>query len=154
ALKKRRSELADILRVNQIDGTALSAALARIRNGGALSFLTASYRDAKRQYAAISRRAKFDKVQAVKDLEEAVSLAEESDKFVERARNTGVFGVQFNGLDTDFESFSRLADFYDTVTEQFPRVEQREIRKFLKTAETDVLSELPTLPEIAGDWNA
>src|SRR5690606_37695997 len=132
--------------------TALSSALARIRNGGPLSFLAASYRDAKRRYAALSRRGKFDKTQALYDLEKAISLAEESDKFVERARNTGVFGVQFNGLETDFESVSRLADFYEAETEQFPRVEQREIRKFLKTAETDVLSELPTLPEISGNW--
>lgn len=154
ALKKRKSELADVLRVNQIDSTALSTALVRVRNGGALSFLSASYRDAKKQYAAISRRRAFDKAQALDDLEQAVSLAEESDKFVGRARNTGVFGVQFNGLETDFESFSRLSDFYEAVTEQFPRVEQRGIRKFLKAAETDVLSELPILPEISGDWSA
>ncbi|MER9612174.1 DUF4011 domain-containing protein [Mesorhizobium sp. M0312] len=153
-LKQQKSELTDVLRVSQINGSALSSALVCIRNAGRLSFLTASYREAKRRYAAVSRRSKFNRFQALADLEKAVSLAEESDAFLERARNTGVFGVQFNGLETDFSLFAELANFYEAVAAQFPHVEQRELRYFLKTAETDVLSELPILPEISGDWSA
>ncbi|MER8683958.1 DUF4011 domain-containing protein [Mesorhizobium sp. M1405] len=154
ALKQQKSELADILRVNQINGSAMSSALARIRSAGRLSFLAASYREAKRQYGAVSRRSKFDRIQALADLEKAVALAEKSDAFLERARNAGVFGVQFNGLETDFSLFAELVVFYEAVVAQFPRVEQRELRHFLKTAEPDVLSELPILPEISGDWSA
>ena len=41
------------------------------------------------------------------------------EKFTEHPRNSSIFGVSFQGLETDFETLSRLTAYYDAVDRRF-----------------------------------
>lgn len=154
ALQQRKSHLTNDMRLGQISASEVASIHSRLNNAGMLSFLSSSYRDAKQRYRDISRRSQFDKNLAIADLDSARSFLEEATAFIERARNSGVFGVGFNGLETDFAEFECVAAYYNSVDEQFQRLDQRDIRQFLKSADVDVLLETPVLPDLDGGWTA
>ena len=113
---------------------------------GRLSILSGAYREAKAFYLKHAKVNSFDAEVASYNLQTAGACLADIEEFDDLARKTGVFGAAFLGLDTDFRPFNELSAFYDTVEKQFSHIDQREIRSFLKTADTDYISSLPSLP--------
>ncbi len=118
-----------------------------LRSAGRFRLLSSKYRLAKRFYLSISRRAAFDRSQAVDDIAALVEWKETERRFCTDPQASTVFGLHFQGIDTDFEAFDRLCRFYDVVDEQFSGIEGRDQKWFLKTAHLDLLMSIPEIDD-------
>ena len=119
-----------------------------LRSAGRLRLLSSKYRLAKQFYRSVARRASFKRYQAAEDIAALVEWQEAERKFCTDPQTSTVFGVHFQGIDTDFDTFDGLCGFYDVVDQQFSGIEGREIKKFLKTAHVDVLTSIPELNDV------
>jgi transcription elongation GreA/GreB family factor len=117
-----------------------------LRNAGRLSILSSAYRDSKSFYMKHTRAKSFVVEDAAKHLDAAAACLRDIEDFVEHSRNSAVFGAGFIGTETDFDAYKKLIAFYELVESQFNQIDQREIRSFLKSADTDYLLSLPILP--------
>lgn len=152
ALQTRESDIATKIRLGQASVRDIASIHGVLRNAGRLSFLSGDFRSAKRRYREMSRGSGYSKATAIADLDAAQTFLEDQEKFLERARNSSVFGSSFNGLETKFQIYADLAKFYKTVDETFADVGQRSIRTFLKSADIDILGSVPTIPQMEGNW--
>jgi very-short-patch-repair endonuclease len=117
--------------------------IASLKGAGALSFLSSAVSAAKKHYLSISKRQGFDRASAIADLQELADFTLETSRFAENAQSSTLFGIHFQGAETDFEKFDKLAEFYDEIDLLFPQPKQRPIRDFLKTGDTALVLALP-----------
>jgi ABC-type branched-subunit amino acid transport system ATPase component len=147
SLKERKSLVSDnfhnsILKVRP----EIETALAGLRGAGRFSLLSSAYRDAKSFYLKHAKAQSFVVEIAVSQLLMAAEWLQEAEEFTEIAKSSGVFANDFLGIETDFEPYQKLTAFFESVDAKFGKAEHREVRSFLKTAETDYLLSLPMLP--------
>ncbi|WP_438748241.1 DUF4011 domain-containing protein [Pararhizobium sp. O133] len=149
-LRARRSELERVVDLRPGTRSAdIDRHLSVIKGSGALSFLSSTYKEAKRFYVSVARSGSFDKSTALDVLERARNQLEEEDKFETRAIRSAVFGSHFEGVQTSFDTFAQLAEFYDHVDREFGGYSNRDVRDFVCNAPMAVLQEIPDFPEIS-----
>ncbi len=148
--KRRQLETSIVLRTG-IRASNIEGHLATIRSAGTFSFLSSKFKEAKAFYVGLSKTGRFDKEAAVRDLESARIQLDEEARFDARATNSGVFGVRFDGVQTDFDSFVQLADFYEKVESEFGGFAHRDVRSFLKQEAVQVLVDTPPLADLPPD---
>jgi hypothetical protein len=124
----------------------LSDCLATLRAAGPLRGLSPRYRSAKRIFLSISKSPKYLRQSAVANLETFISFRQRENDFEVRATSSSLFGPFYRGLDTEFEFFLKLAEFYDGIDSTFTAVEHRTLRSFLREADANELDLVPALP--------
>lgn len=146
ALRADRERLSHLFDLGQrIRSAEVAKAAATLRSAGFLARFGADFRTAKTLFRQITQRpsAAFKPAAAARELSE---LADWKRK-VEMLENDSVIaaacGEKFQGLDTDFDSILALFGFYQRVDEELPGIDQRALRRFLKSADSDLLHELP-----------
>lgn len=146
ALKKEREELASVLAVESAPAVdEISRRVAVLRSAGYFSVLSPEYREAKRVYRMLYKGRGFRKDRAANELARLAKWKNEEERFLADQQLQSVFGIHFNGIDTDFGCFEQLLGFYDLVDREFSGLAFRDIRKFLKTAELDLLRSMPVI---------
>lgn len=143
-LSEQRDKIAAVFSVErEFSDAELFSHIAAFRGAGVFKAFSATYNAARKYYLAHSRRTGFDRQQAIDDLTEVSSWRENHFKFISSHSVTSLFGVQFNGMDTDFEMFERLLDFYGHVDSILDGPQFISIRKFMKNADLELLKALP-----------
>ena len=56
-----------------------------------------------------------------------------------------LYGIHFRGIETEFDFFARLVEFYESVHETFATLEQKPLRDFLLLGDAEILSQVPVL---------
>jgi len=143
-IKARRTELErELSFAMNIEIGELSDAISALRRASLFSTFSAAFRKAKKLYSSITKKDRFDRKRAVETLEKLLSWTRETMDFSNNKQAIALFGLHFEGIETDFEPFKNLAEFYNGINEKFAGPENRDIRDFLKNAELDEIDVLP-----------
>lgn len=119
-----------------------------LRTAGLLGFLSPTYRKARRLYQSIGQSRNSSKAEAARDLESLAAFLKQQAAFENNPAVRTIFGDRYRGLDTEFEAFESLGQFYASLD----KVESRPLREFLREASLADLEILPEiLPAAAGD---
>ncbi len=121
----------------------LREAAAILRSRHLLSVLFPKYRTAKAKFRSICRSSQYDPLNAADGLEAIAKWKSDAADFERDDQARAIFGFYFKGIDTDFDSFDRLFDYFDTVESEFPGIQNRDIRQFLRVGEQELLLSLP-----------
>jgi superfamily I DNA and/or RNA helicase len=95
----------------------------------------------------------FDKLAAASELQVLADWQEGNEKFSQNIIIREIFGSYFLGLDTDFEIFQNLSNFYRAIEDKFVGVEKLEIKQLLKNRNFELLSAIPKHLKIEFDGN-
>lgn len=145
-LCKRKAELERFVTTN-ISIDDLSACLAVIKSSGHFKIFSSSYRLAKKDYLSISRRGPFRNEFAIRDMQALIEWKKSEQDFFADQQTTTVFEPCFQGVNTNFYLFEQLKSYYENIEQEFCGIENREIRKFLKTCDLDLLMSIPEIGE-------
>lgn len=146
-LQRERAVLSEqVTLVTEVSLDALLACAATLRTAGPLAFLSSSCRSAKRLFKSISRSGSYSKAEAIQCLDGLIAFRRRSDEFVKQAEASGLFGMYYRGLDTKYESFERVARYFEALTEHFGGPEHATLRAFLRDAAVNQLDLLPAVP--------
>ncbi len=115
-----------------------------LRAGGIFRIFSSDYRRAKATYSRISR-VKFKRDAAARLLDKYILWKRRENEFINDTNIVSLYGAYFRGLETDFDLFSRLTDYYDQVREAFPSMDQQAIRDFLLSGSADHILQSPVL---------
>lgn len=145
-LRAKRDELAHVFAIErELADNELFAHAATFREAGIFRALSPRYRAAKNYYATHSRRASVTPGIASADLAEVIAWRESNTKFLSSPQLTSLFGIHFNGVDTDFDQFDGLQDYYDSVDATLPGSEHIGLRTFLKSASVELVTAIPDI---------
>lgn len=122
-----------------------------VKAAGAFSFLSSKYRKAKALATSVTVTGKYKKPLVLPILEGVIRFRKRVAEFERIAEISGVFGAGFRGIDTDFSSFERLAEYFETISTVFSAPEKRPLRNFFRDADLDDLGLAPRLA--SGDEN-
>jgi hypothetical protein len=122
----------------------LIGGLAILKRAGTLRAFSLEYRRAKKFYLRLSS-AKFRRTDAIASLERLAEWKKRETDFVGDIQAARLYGIHFRGIETDFDFFGSLADFYENVCEKLARIDQKPIRDFLLLADVDVVTQIPVL---------
>lgn len=149
-LRNRRAELESFMSVGH-DGSAAQFAghAATLRAAGLFGGFSSSFKAAKQTYLGLSRRKVFKPKVAADDFFALAEWREEEAKFLSDQQIKSVFGLQFQGIDTDFSLFEELLSYYETVDNDFPGAHNGALRNFLKTGDLDLVLAIPNTDEMA-----
>jgi very-short-patch-repair endonuclease len=136
----------------EVEEEQLAESLTVLRNAGAFSFLSASFRRAKRYYRSIAANPAFKKEEAIGGLEALLAWKRREISFVQNPHASQIFDLHFRGLETDFEPYDKLAAFYDALSADFAKPDSRAARDFLRDAGAEDLEALPDVPPMNRDW--
>jgi transcription elongation GreA/GreB family factor len=143
-LQRVRASLAERVNLSvDVPLDALVASAAPLRTAGKFAFFSSRYRAAKRLFKSISRSAKFSKEDALKCLDDLTSFLRKSDVFLRSAEASGLFGLYYRGVDTDYEPYQRIARYFQEIAECFGGSEHATLRAFLREAPVSQLNLLP-----------
>lgn len=148
-LQQIRDSLSSSLLVSSpVNVETLTNCLLILRQAGPFSFLSSSYRSAKKLFKSLSQSKTYSKALAVGLLENLIALKTEAAGFIERASASGLFGVHFRGLDTRFDLFDELSEYVGRIRTAFRTPEQQSLRWFMLNASSEDLELIPALPEV------
>lgn len=122
----------------------LADAVAALRDAGLFAFFKGSYRQAVRLYRRVAR-AKFRRDDACSQLERLIAWKRREGAFGRDSQAMLLYGVHFRGLDTDFDLFDRITNYYIAVRTTFAAVEQRPQRDFLINGDAELILLTPAL---------
>jgi transcription elongation GreA/GreB family factor/very-short-patch-repair endonuclease len=146
-LQRVRASLAERVNLSvELPLDTLVAIAATLRTAGIFAFFSSRYRAARRLFKSISRSARFSKEDAVQCLDELTSFRRKSDVFVRLAEASGLFGLYYRGIDTDYEPYQRIARYFSKIADHFGGSEQATLRAFLCEAPVNQLDLLPGVP--------
>jgi very-short-patch-repair endonuclease len=141
ALAERISFAADVT------DSHLLECVSALRAAGPLSFLSSRYRSAKRLFRSMSKAPKYVWRDAIAALDALIAFRTQEGEFLAQATNSFVFGRFFRGLATDFQSFRRLAFYYQEIDKSFSGIKYEELRNFLREADVNELYLVPPLQQ-------
>ena len=145
-LNRERTELEKLFSLSLIGSSDdIAGLIAVFRSAGSLRFLSPGFRSARRSYCQMSLRETFVIEEAVADLRMLLDWNLSQIKFSQDPQNASLFGINFRGLDTDFELYSRLMNFYNLLDVRLPGVINRNFRQFLKSCDIDLLQSFPKI---------
>jgi hypothetical protein len=125
---------------------ALAECISTLRTAGIFGFLSSRYRGAKRLFLSIARARRFDRPAAIETLQALVRFRRQEAEFNRHPHVQAAFGPHFKGVDTAFEPFERLANYYTQVDSHFSSPEQRSLHTFLREADLGQLELLRSIP--------
>lgn len=144
ALRVREQQLGQYFRLDRLPVEfELRQAASTLRNSGSTAFLSAGYRAARRLYRSLAHDGKASPQVAADRLDELRRWRKDMDDFQTSGTARRMFGDQFRGIQTDFESFAELARLFETMDELLVGVAVRPLREFLRTAPVGDLMDLP-----------
>ena len=117
---------------------------AALKNAGTFRALSPHYRRAKRPYRRIAK-SKFRRDEAVSQLEQLLAWKTQEAEFGHDMQAAALYGIHFRGIETEFDFFARLVEFYESVHETFATLEQKPLRDFLLLGDAEILSQVPVL---------
>jgi transcription elongation GreA/GreB family factor/very-short-patch-repair endonuclease len=148
-LQRSRQVLSErLVLASELPMNALTDAASVLRGAGWFSFLSRQYRTAKRTAQSVSRGKPRAVDEALKNLDDLVTFRKNCESYFERAKGSGLFGSFYRGLDTKFEQFERLADYYNAISKTFRDPSHATLRDFLRNAPLAQLELLPAIPQI------
>jgi hypothetical protein len=127
---------------------ALSECVSTLRVAGAFRIFSPRYHNAKRLFLSVTRTDKYHKQHAVSTLEALIDYRRKEAEFTNHPHVSALFGVQFRGIETQFEPFERLAKFYRGADAHFGHPQKKTLRTFLREAHVGELELLPAIPAI------
>jgi hypothetical protein len=149
-LRSERTNIEDMARIpTDVPVSQLHIGARVLQNAGLLSFLSAEVRDAKKLVRSLSKGKPPKGMEASELLRSIAEWKERCTAFDTPSRRE-VFGLQYSGVDTDFDKFERLAHFYEAIDNKLRGAKNRAIRKLLREADTELLIELPEIEPV--DW--
>ena len=145
-LQRERTVLSERVTLSgEVSLDTLTACASVVRSAGPLAFLSSPYRNAKRLFRSISRSDKYSKTEAVQCLDNIISFQRRSDEFTHQAKASGLFGIYYRGLDTNYETFDRVARYFEKLDETFGLPEHATLKAFLRETTVGQLDLLPAL---------
>ena len=126
---------------------SISQLLTTIKTSNFLSFLSSSYRAAKRKYLSISKELAFDKSVSIERLTQLLEFSIERKRFETDSKLLALLGSRFAGLNTDFEPFKAIVELYRHLNHLRSKQFGAEIIEFVDTAALGDLALLPELTE-------
>ncbi|MCT8992209.1 DUF4011 domain-containing protein [Chelativorans sp. SCAU2101] len=146
ALQAMRRELETCVSLSvEVSHQDLAQAISSLRSSGIFGFLSKEFRQAKKLARSLSRSSRFNKHEALEQLEALASYRLAEREFVENPQAIALFGLHFRGSGTDFSLFERLVQFYE-VAQSFSTPELRSLRTFLRDSDIDDLELVPAIP--------
>ncbi|MDR3205152.1 MAG: DUF4011 domain-containing protein, partial [Deltaproteobacteria bacterium] len=109
-----------------------------------LGRLTLKFRNAKKQWLAMTKSGLFDRQEAAAELKTLVNWRNDWRDFENKVKQTQCFGASFIGFDTQFELFESLATFRDELEAFFPGTERADVRQTALSSPASLLAALPT----------
>ena len=125
-----------------------AATMSQSRNFG---FLSSGFRAARKAYKALSLRAKYHKDQAASDFRALAEALDQCKKFSSLSGLPDLFIDHFRKLDTNFDLFVELVDFYERIESELPGVELKNIRRLMRIDGVETLLSVPDLS--ADNWD-
>ena len=138
--------------LNQIFDMAILPSYEEIQNfteviseAGFFSFLSSDYRRAKKHFLLITKRSKFDKLEAAKDLKKLCSWMNHTVEYKEDPELNQLLSGSFKGIETDFTEYLGLVSFYEEVNGTFRRDNDPNgyLRDSLKNILADAIMGMP-----------
>lgn len=143
-LNKSAEELGKRISLKAVpDPQRLRKLASQIAESGVLRFLSSSYRSAKQAYLELSYASRYDRIAASSDLRATADWLDEKNQLLGLPALNQILGPHNLGLDTDFELFGKLLDFFETVEQRLPGVERLAIRTVLKQGDLDLIVSIP-----------
>jgi transcription elongation GreA/GreB family factor len=151
-LRRMRDELEKrvVLAIDVPVATLIQSATT-LRTAGLFSMFASGYRKAKRLSRSICRAKKLSTTEMVSRLDDLIGFRKGESAILTQIVESGLFGPHERGLDTDFASFQRVAEFYSRLDETIDGPQYAAIRVFLRDAPVSSLSLLISLPENVGN---
>jgi hypothetical protein len=134
----------EILPLEDVPLEQLQQCSSALRTGGLLRIFNSEYRRAKATYTRISKN-KFNRLSAAELLDKYIFWKRREKEFSNDANIISIYGTHFSGIETDFNSFSRLINYYERIREAFPALEQQSVREFLISGSADHILQSPFL---------
>ena len=131
----------------ELSAENIAGAIATLRSAGFFAFLSADYGRAKKLARSVSLASGFDRQDAVSRLEALAAYRSRAQAFLDDPQAKVLFGLQFRGVETDFEPFEGLIAFYEGIQSRLPGPAVAALRKFLREGEVDALENIPAIPE-------
>jgi len=143
-LREREKQISDVLpSSNAYSKDEVLELVAVLRGRGRFAGASKKFRQARKRYLSIASETKFDPAEAASNLQMLVEFRNDRDRFAANQRCKALLGPHFQGIDTDLEGYKHLIAYYDSVDSNFSGAQNRQIRDFLKTGETDLLVSAP-----------
>ncbi len=150
--KRELENLKDVISLSgQESPDELRRYAATIGQSGKFGFLTPRFRTAKKAYKALSLRAKYQKDQAVSDFRALAEALDQRNNFSNLSGLPSLFGDHFRELDTNFDLFVELVEFYERIESDLPGVELKDVRHLMQTDGLEILLSVPELS--AENWD-
>ncbi|MDR1872277.1 MAG: DUF4011 domain-containing protein [Deltaproteobacteria bacterium] len=132
------------LELREVAGTVLKA--------GLLSFLSPTFRRAKRLVTSVAKNPK-DLAQAAQDLAKLANYKEEVKAFVSDPAVKAAYGPLFSGLDTDFLGFNKALSFQEKFRATLGDEKSQDLKKALEVGSGPLVDFLKTneFPAMEGD---
>ena len=148
SLIKRRDALSEkVSLASDVTESHLLECVSALRAAGPLSFFSSRYRLAKRLFRSISKAQKYIWRDAIETLNSLVAFRANEARFIDRTARSSLFGAFFKGLETDFQSFWRLAIYYQQIDKDLAGRQYKSLRNFLCEADVNELRLLPPLQQ-------
>ena len=149
-LRSIRAEIEELVRIpTDIPPSQIYTNARALQNGGFFSFLSSDVRRAKKLVRSLAK-GKLPKAKEAGVLLQSIAEWKEQCMGFDTPARKEVFGIHYSGVDTDFDKFGRLANFYDVIDSKLRGAQNRALRKLLKEADTESLLELPEIEPV--DW--
>ena len=114
-----------------------------IDGSSALSWLSSNFRQAKKEYLSLSCSKDFNKSEASSALKALADWQDQAEQYIANPSWKSVFGAHYQELETDFDLFERVVQFYEEIESRYPGIENLKIRNFLKNEPLDTLQSIP-----------
>ncbi|MAJ09561.1 DUF4011 domain-containing protein [Ponticaulis sp.] len=115
-----------------------------IDEAGLFGFLSSDVQRAKRVLRSIMKHKKLSKKAGADLLRKIADWKVRYSKFASDT-NRALFGMHFDGVDSNFEAFSKLVRYLDEIEHHLQGAENRALRDFLRNGESSTLMDLPSV---------
>ena len=131
----------------------MRAQAAALRGGKSVfkRLFSKDFKAAKKFNLTISKRLEFSPEQAASDMLRVSECVRQIKEFREDRRGTTLFGLQFEGLDSDLNQFKVLYDFVSKVHESFAGRSVQPLRDLLLSSERNALLSIPDTRELISE---
>jgi len=144
-LLREREALAEHFGLTErVSTEQLQESSSALREAGFFRLFNPSYRRAKRLYLRVARK-EFSRKEAAAQLDRLALFKGQESSFCRDAQANSLLGAQFRGLETEFDVFNRVAEFYEAVREKFAGLDQKSLRDFLVSGDVELLLQVPAL---------
>ncbi|HWU45056.1 MAG TPA: hypothetical protein VN132_16500, partial [Bdellovibrio sp.] len=148
-LKKQREQLQEIFSLNTLPNESeILNHISQLTSANLFSFFNADYKRAKRFYLTLCKHKWMGNEAAVSELRMLLDFIAQSQDFESLHGLKALIGNHFNGIDTQFEPFIALANFYQSLEQQISNPETSQLKTFIEEAPIAAILAFPQ-PQLA-----